>query len=179
MGKRENYKLWTTAEEATLRRMYEAGAEIRDIIAAIPRHNEDGIRSRAYYRGMQRPADYVQPHYSENWERIEKAMREADGGMTADQITAATGIHTSAVYKLLNHRRGRIVYVCEWLPRMKKPSAIWALGARPDAARPLTHRQKRKPVNPFAVATGLVRPPAGCSGRVFAQPMDVPDEVTA
>lgn len=179
MGKRENYRLWTTSEEATLRRMYEAGAEMRDIIVAIPRHNEDGIRSRAYYRGMQRPDDYVQPHYSENWERIEEVMRATGEGMTADEISAITGIHTSTIYKLFNHRRGRIVYVCEWLPRVKKPAAVWALGARPDAVRPLTHRQKRKPVNPFAVATGLVRPPSGSSGRVFAQPMDVCDEVAA
>jgi hypothetical protein len=179
MGKRENYRPWTTSDEATLRRMYEAGAEIRDIAAAISGHTEDGIRSHAYCMGLERPADYVVPHFSENWERIETAMRANGEGMTADEISVVTGLCTSAIYKLLNHRRGRLVFVCEWLPRLRKPAAVWALGARPDAARPLTHRQKRKPVNPFAAAAGLVRPPAGCSGRVYAQPMDVCDEVAA
>ncbi|CAE6838837.1 hypothetical protein [Paraburkholderia nemoris] len=179
MGARTTYESWTNAEETTLRRLYEAGVEVRDIVSAIPRHNEDGVRSRAYYLELRRPADYVRPHYSENWERIEKAMLAAGEGMTADQITAATGIHTSAVYKLLNHRRGRIAYVCDWLPRVKKPAAIWALGALPDVPAPPTYRQKRKQANPFAIAAGLVQPPVGFSGRVFAQPMDVSDEVAA
>ncbi|RKR46288.1 hypothetical protein [Paraburkholderia sp. BL17N1] len=176
MGARTTYELWTNAEEATLRKMYEAGVEVRDIAASISRHNEDGVRSRAYHLGLKRPADYVQPHYSENWERIEKALRAADAGMTADEITAATGIHTSAVYKLLNHRRGRIAYVCDWRPAARKPAAVWALGALPDATPPLTHRQKRKLVNPFAIAAGLVQPPVGCTGRVYCQTMNAHDD---
>jgi hypothetical protein len=179
MGKKRTGELWTNAEEAALRKLYTAGVEVSDIAAVIKRHTEDGIRSHAYYIGLERPEDYVQPHRSENWERIEKAIRANGEGMTADEISAKTGICTSAIYKLLNHRRGRIVYVCEWMPRLRKPAAVWALGARPDAARPLTHRQKRKPVNPFAAAAGLVRPPAGGTGRIYAQQMDVCDEVTA
>jgi hypothetical protein len=179
MGNRITYETWTTAEESTLRRLYEAGVEVRDIVAAIPRHNEDGVRSRAYYLELQRPADYVVPHYSENWERIERAMRAAGEGVTAEKITALTGIHTSAVYKLLNHRRGRVAYVCDWLPTSRKPAAVWALGAQPDVPAPLTQKQKRKSVNFFATAAGLVQPPSGLSGRVFAQPMDISDEVAA
>ncbi|KHJ64708.1 hypothetical protein [Burkholderia glumae] len=52
--------------------------------------------------------------------------------------------------------------------------------ARPAARGAQKPRARRAPVvNPFLVAAGLVRAPAGTPGRVFKQPMNPDDEVPA
>ncbi|MCQ0033628.1 hypothetical protein [Burkholderia glumae] len=52
--------------------------------------------------------------------------------------------------------------------------------ARPAALGHQKPRARRAPVvNPFLVAAGLVRAPAGTPGRVFKQPMNPDDEVPA
>ncbi|WP_152565226.1 hypothetical protein [Caballeronia glathei] len=101
-------------------------------------------------------------------------MTDAGCPLKADRIAELSGLHGSVVYKVLNDRRGRLVYVADWLITTRKPAALWMLGCKPDAHHPLRGKQ-----NPFAVAAGLVAIPEGRRGRIYQQSMSITDKELA
>ena len=168
---------WLTIEEEPLKRMWEAGEHIDDIVKAIPTRTRDAIKRHASYIGLKRPDGpvVIRPHT--NWDRVAATLNGSEG-MTAAEIAHACGVVRSNVCTLLQDRHGTETYVADWLITTRRPAAIWALGNLPDAPYPKLKYPKRRPkkIDPFAVAAGNVRAPQGERGRVYVQPMTVHDD---
>lgn len=171
------YKMWTTTEARKVREMWAAGFDAQAISSVLPGRSRDSVHRYALRLALKRPESYRPPRPHTNWDQIEQAMRAAGEAMTVVEIVEASGIHKAVVYKLLTERRGKVVYVADWSPTMRKPAAVWALGKHPDAEHPKVRRALAiLQRNPFAAAAGLIPVPTGQVGRVYRIPMSIKDD---
>lgn len=134
---------WRSHEKALVTRMYEAGAPLREI-AAVSGVSEDAIRRAVGRWKLHRPAGHIGVETRANlaWPRIRAALQQS-GGMTIAELCAALSMFKSTVLKALAEHRGEL-HVVRWIPTSRKPRAVWALGKRMDAPKPVRVRARKQ-----------------------------------
>ncbi|WP_175770552.1 hypothetical protein [Burkholderia anthina] len=141
---------WRANEKALVTRMYEAGAPLRDIAAASGVSN-DAIRRAVGRWKLHRPAGHIGIETRANlaWPRICAAL-EKSGGMTIAELCDALSMFKSTVLKAIHEHRAEL-HVARWIPTTRRPCAVWALGSRMDAPKPVAVRARpRSDGNHFA-----------------------------
>ncbi|KWF29896.1 hypothetical protein WT56_16070 [Burkholderia pseudomultivorans] len=128
--------------------MYEAGASLREI-AAETGVSADAIRRAVGRWKLHRPTGHIGVETRENliWPRIRIALQQS-GGMSIYELCNVLETHKSTVLKAIAQHRGEL-HIVRWVPTTRRPKAIWALGTRMDAPKPIAVRV-RKQSNPFA-----------------------------
>lgn len=144
---------WLAPQKALATRMYEAGAPLFEIAAAVGR-SEDAIRRAVGRWKLNRPEGHVVVHKRSVWVRVRAAL-EASTGLTIDQICETCGIEKSCVIGTIKLHRAEL-YIARRIPTARRPRAVWRLGNLPDAPVESARRQKvrRRDINPFA---GLIQ----------------------
>ncbi|MDN7894451.1 hypothetical protein QZM93_38280 [Burkholderia cepacia] len=134
---------WRANEKALVTRMYEAGAPLREIAAATD-VSEDAIRGAVGRWKLHRPEGHIGIEMRTNlaWPRIRAAL-ERVGGMTIAEIRGAAAVSKPAVLKALAEHRDEL-HVARWIPTSRKPRAVWALGKRMDAPKPVRVRAAKR-----------------------------------
>lgn len=141
---------WRANEKALVTRMYEAGAPLREIAAATD-VSEDAIRGAVGRWKLHRPEGHIGIETRANlaWPRI-RAVLASSSGMSVPEIQLATGLSKQAALTALKTHRAEL-HVARWIPTTRKPKAVWALGCRIDAPKPVAMRaRKAAPANHFA-----------------------------
>lgn len=178
---------WTPAEAGALAKLYPTNISCKELHALFPRHTPGSIS--AYARRIlkvSRPADAPVQRATPGWDRLRELL--AIGPLTAGEMADRCGISTQAVHEVLGKNRAE-VHVTGWRPPTRTGPwlSVWALGAGIDVDRPLRRpktlarpKGAARRRNPFLIAAGLVRAPAGAPGRIYRQPMnELDDEVAA
>ncbi|KPJ34722.1 hypothetical protein BMUNKI379_11525 [Burkholderia multivorans] len=73
---------------------------------------------------------------------------QQSGGLSIYELCDVLETHKSTVLKTIARHRSEL-HVVRWIPTTRRPKAIWALGTRMDAPKPVAVRV-RKQSNPFA-----------------------------
>ncbi|SAJ96599.1 helix-turn-helix domain protein [Burkholderia multivorans] len=138
---------WRCNEKALVTRMYEAGAPLREIAAATG-VSADAIRRAVGRWELHRPHGHIGIETRENllWPRVKFAL-EQSGGMTIYELCDALETFKSTVIKTIAKHRDEL-HIARWIPTTRRPKAVWALGKRMDAPKPIAVRRK-KAANPF------------------------------
>ncbi|MCA8326182.1 hypothetical protein [Burkholderia cepacia] len=147
---------WRANEKALVTRMYEAGAPLREIAAATD-VSEDAIRGAVGRWKLQRPEGHIGIEMRTNlaWPRI-RAVLEESGGMTIAEIRSVAGVSKPAVLKALAEHRDEL-HIARWIPTSRKPRAVWALGKRMDAPKPVRVRATKQRCALGQMAAQLLR----------------------
>lgn len=147
---------WRSHEKALVTRMYEAGAPLREISAASG-VSEDAIRRAVGRWKLHRPAGHIGVETRGNlaWPRIRAAL-EQSGGMTIAELCAALSMFKSTVLKAIAEHRCEL-HVARWIPTTRRPRAVWALGARMDAPKPIVVRTRKQRCALGQMAAQLLR----------------------
>ncbi|RQS22424.1 helix-turn-helix domain-containing protein [Burkholderia sp. Bp8995] len=135
---------WLAPEKALVVRMYEAGAPLRDIAAASG-VSDDAIRRAVGRWKLHRPTGHIGIETRGNlaWPRVRAAL-EQSGGMTIAELCAALSMFKSTVLKAIREHRAEL-HVARWIPTTRRPRAVWALGSRMDAPKPIAVRARKQP----------------------------------
>ncbi|KVU10674.1 hypothetical protein WK62_05265 [Burkholderia ubonensis] len=169
--------LWLAPQKAAATRMYEAGAPLREIAAAVGR-SEDAIRRAVGRWKLHRPEGHIGVETRKDlaWPRIQNALR-GGRGMTMAQLREATGLSKQSIITAIRKYRDQI-HIGSYERTARHPAAVWKLGRANSAEMPKGRRRTAQAVraNPFLVAAGLVAPPKTQRGRVFEQDMTVDTE---
>ncbi|WP_186122353.1 hypothetical protein [Burkholderia gladioli] len=178
---KKQHNAWTNHEIALLREHWPTHMPMESLLALLPRHTENSITGYANkVLGLRRPtrANAVgHPQKQPAWERVRKLLSTPH---TQGEVADSMGFTRTRASELIRLHRSE-VYIAGWRwPEGKgKPEAEWALGNKPDAPQPMgiqrARRHQVRRIDPFATAAGLVAPPVGCAGRIYAQPMDIGD----
>lgn len=182
---KRRHNVWTNHELALLREHWPTHMPMERLLALLPRHTENSITGYANkVLGLRRPTcanAYGNPRKQPAWERMRVLLSIP---RTQNEIAETMGFSRPRASELIGLHRSE-VYIAGWRwPDGKgKPEAEWVLGNKPDAPQPMgiqrARRQRVRRVNPFATAAGLVAAPAGRSGRMYVQSMDVADDLAA
>jgi hypothetical protein len=168
-GIRKSPREWLTTEDAALTRLFNAGAQLPEMRAALPNRTDSQIRRHLTHLKLKRDTPLAQRN-SWVWGAMQLAIRE-HGPMTAAELEERTKGNHACVLRQLKRYHGNGLYVSEWRPTLRKPAAVWALGNESDAdRRAALARQpvkRRVAANPFAAAAGLIKPVGTVRGRVF------------
>ncbi len=171
-GTRKSPRELLTTENATLKRLFEADAQLPEMRAALPGRTDTQIRRHLHHLELKREAP-LSMRNSWVWGEIQEAIRE-HGPMTAAELEERTDSAHGAVLRQIKQFHGKGLYIAAWRPTSRKPAAVWALGNEPDADKraaltrqPAARRARGNCRNPFAVAAGLVRAPTAGIGRIF------------
>ncbi|MCO1396400.1 hypothetical protein [Burkholderia cenocepacia] len=134
---------WRANEKVLVTRMYEAGAPLREIAAATD-VSEDAIRGAVGRWKLHRPEGHIGIEMRTNlaWPRIRAALDQC-AGMAIAELRAATGVSKPAVLKALAEHRDEL-HIARWIPTSRKPRAVWALGKRMDAPKPVRVRAAKR-----------------------------------
>ena len=160
-----NAHFWRCDEKALVTRMYETGASLREIAAATG-VSADAIRRAIGRWKLHRPAGHIGVETRENliWPRMREALYQS-GGMTVYELCDALSTFKSTVLKAIAQHQDEM-HVARWIPTTRRPKAVWALGKRMDAPKPIAMRAAKRSANPFLVAAGEVTPVQTIRGRV-------------
>lgn len=167
-GVRRSPQEWLTTENAILTRLFNEGAQLPAMVAALPRRTDSQIRRHLHYLGLKRETKLL-VRTSWVWESMKAAIAER-GPMTAAELEERTNSAHGAVIRMIKRFHGDGLYISAWRPTLRKPAAVWALGSAPDADKRavLTRRYvKKSKVNPFAAAIGAIEAPKSAPGRVY------------
>lgn len=139
---------WRSNEKALVTRMYELGVPLRDIATATG-VSSDAIRRAIGRWKLHRPVGHIGIETRENllWPRMRIALQQS-GGLSIYELCDVLETHKSTVLKTIARHRGEL-HIVRWIPTTRRPKAIWALGTRMDAPKPVAVRV-RKQSNPFA-----------------------------
>lgn len=134
---------WRANEKALVTRMYEAGAPLRDIAAEIGA-SSDAIRRAVGRWKLRRPEGHVGVETRRDlaWPRIHVAL-EQSGGMTIAELCDALSMFKSVVLRAIATHRDEL-HVARWEPTSRRPRAVWALGHRMDAPKPVAVRAPKR-----------------------------------
>lgn len=147
---------WRANEKALVTRMYEAGAPLREISAATG-VSSDAIRRAVGRWKLHRPAGHIGVETRGNlaWPRIRAALEQSDG-MTIAELCAALSMFKSTVLKAIAEHRGEL-HIARWIPTTRRPRAVWALGRRMDAPKPVAVRAPKRTSSFAQMADQLMR----------------------
>ncbi|MEB2544298.1 hypothetical protein [Burkholderia cenocepacia] len=143
-----NRHFWRCNEKALVTSLYEAGVPLRDIATATG-VSSDAIRRAIGRWKLHRPVGHIGIETRENliWPRMRLAL-EQSGGMTIYELCEALGTHKSTILKALTQYRDEL-HISRWIPTTRRPKAVWALGKRMNAPKPVVVRMRKQP-SPFA-----------------------------
>ena len=136
---------WLVSEEKILRERWEAGDQMIDIAAKIPRHSLDAIRKHREKLGVSRPSWFVPYRECKSWTAIHRALT-AKPGMSIYDLVAETGCAKATCTRLIDLHHGHGVYVKGWRVTARKPAALWALGHLTDVKYVPVRAISRRPV---------------------------------
>ncbi|MBR8409812.1 helix-turn-helix domain-containing protein [Burkholderia cenocepacia] len=147
---------WLAPEKALVTRMYEAGAPLRDIAAATG-VSDDAIRRAVGRWKLHRPEGHIGIETRANlaWPRIRAVLADSTG-MSVPEIQLATGLSKQAALTALKRHRAEL-HVARWIPTSRKPRAVWALGKRMDAPKPVRVRTRKQRCALGQMAAQLLR----------------------
>jgi len=173
MGKKQRNE-FTNREVEIIREHYPTRMPIEDIVALMPRHTYDSIKQYAT-----RELKLKRPGKAITWDALALLLKVKP--RTKTEIAAFFGVSTHCVGEAIKEHRKKVYIKTYEVVKVKgRSSAVWTLGNLPDAPAPGRRRPRsRNRVNPFLAAAGMAQIPAGATGRVYKQAMDVENEAVA
>lgn len=168
---------WLTTEIALLRDRYATVKSCAELMGLFPRHTSGSVHRMARIAGLSRPRAGV-VKFRPGLDRLLRLL-EQDGPMTTKEMGERLGISQGGAENIKRQYRDRL-RIAGWEPpaHMGKWAPKWGIAnGLPDARKPFspkgTKTGRKRHVNPFAAASGLVAVPTGQAGRVFKQSMDI------